>query len=403
VELMRVLYYLFFPSGFSGIARYTHEVLTRMCRLDGVEPELACAPSYHWRGQAPYRVWPGLHELAHPWPLRRRFRFAMAQFDSPKRLIERAVSSRPAVIHFSNITHLTYPMWKAALARTGARVVATVHDVYRERSIIHTRYENGQLRRFYRSADALLVHGREQATQLEGLGVHRDRIHIVPHGPYGFGTASGDVAAIRRRFAIPEDKQAALFFGTVRPNKNLDVLLEALVGHESSVHLVVAGEIPERHGRNAAFYSGMIQRFGLERYVTVINRRIQDQEAADLFTACDWVALPYGRSFSSQSGVLNVAAEYAKPVLVSATGAMGEVAGRYGIGVAVEPDCVESLRRGIAEMAAQINAGRVWRFQGYRRDFSWEMNAVRTLDVYRAITGTVMSGRVEAAEAVACA
>ena len=164
---MRVAFYLFFAG--SGIGRYTHELLNTLSRSSNISTELICLPSFHWRSEAHYAIWPGLYEIAHRNPLKRKSRFLTAQIANPKRLAQRASETRSNRIHLSNINHLTFPLWKKTLRRFGSKVVATVHDVRREKGIINHRYELNQLQRFYRWADALFVHSKAQADDLKSF------------------------------------------------------------------------------------------------------------------------------------------------------------------------------------------------------------------------------------------
>ncbi|WP_339908576.1 glycosyltransferase family 4 protein, partial [Symmachiella dynata] len=196
---MRVLFYLLFPG--SGIGRYTHELLTHLSTRDGVDAELACLPTFHWLSEAEYKTWTGLREIGHPIAWRRRLRFLTAQFANPQRLCRRLDEQRADIVHFSNINHFSFPFWRRALDASGAKVVATVHDVRRQSAMVNRHYETRQLKNFYRRADALLVHSQAQACDLaEFAGVNPDKVHVVPHGPYDYGQPSADRDTLRIKY-----------------------------------------------------------------------------------------------------------------------------------------------------------------------------------------------------------
>jgi glycosyltransferase involved in cell wall biosynthesis len=382
---LKVLFYLFFPG--SGIGRYTHELLEHFLDVDDIEAELVCLPSYHWRASARYRVHAELREIGHSVAIRRRARFLAGQFANPRRLARRAAESGADVVHLCNINHLTYPLWSRWLGRTSAIVTATAHDVRRAKAMINRRYEDRQLRSFYRRADALFVHSQVQREELvEFAGVPAGRIHIVPHGPYDYGSPSGTAGEIRRRFGWPEDRQVALSFGQVRDEKNLGLLIEALAAYRERLHLVVAGPGNGGGHRGIADYRRQAASLGMEGCVTFLNSYIPDEQVPDLFEACDWVVLPYSRTFTSQSGVLNVAAAHRRPVLASAAGTFAETLERNRIGLLVEPDSKVALAEGIGRMLQRIDAGGDFDFETYLRDYSWEENVRRTADVYRDLS-----------------
>jgi glycosyltransferase involved in cell wall biosynthesis len=97
----------------------------------------------------------------------------------------------------------------------------------------------------------------------------------------------------------------------------------------------------------------------------------------------DWVALPYSRTFTSQSGVLNVAAWYRRPVLLSDTPTFRETAEQCDIGCLVEPDNMDAIGEGIGRIVERVEARHIHQFDEYLSRFGWEENIDRTVRVYR--------------------
>jgi glycosyltransferase involved in cell wall biosynthesis len=247
-------------------------------------------------------------------------------------------------------------------------------------------YEDRQLQRFYEQADALFVHSQAQADDLlEFARVAPERVHIVPHGAYDYGRPAASREELRERLKWPRDKQVALFFGNVRDDKNLDVMLRALARHRDDLHVVVAGRGVGSPHKPMADYHRLAEELGLIANVTFDERYISDAEIPDLFEACDWVALPYSRSFTSQSGVLNVAVSYRRPVLLSATPTFVETLSQADVGILAPPDDVEGLTAGIGDMIAAVGACRTFDFDEYLRLFGWETNVRITCEVYRSL------------------
>jgi glycosyltransferase involved in cell wall biosynthesis len=381
---IRVLHYFAFPGG--GIGRYVHELLSRMHTVPDLAVELACVPSYHFLGNAPYPVWPGLRDITHPNPLRRRIRFAVNLVVNPLRAIARAQATGAHILHLSTIPHVTFAFWRRRLDRTGIKLVATAHDVRRSQGLISLRYELEQLRRLYRRCEALFVHSEFQKKDLiDFAGVCPERVYVVPHGPYYHGPPQADKETLRRRYGVPLDKQVALFFGDIRPDKNLDLFLRAMVPYKDRLFLVVAGQMRHRDGKDGNYYKKLAAELGLEGTVLWRLEYIPNDEVPNYFEMCDWVAMPYSRRFTSQSGVLNVAMAHHRPVLVTATPTIVETFEIAKTGILAIPDDLDDLIVRIGEMLSLPLHRLFDNIPRYLAEFSWEKNCAITGKVYRQV------------------
>lgn len=389
-DVIRVLHYFAFPGG--GIGRYAHELLSEMARHPELEVELACIPSYHYREQASYRLWPGLREITHPRPWRRRMRFAINLVVNPLRAIRRARVTGAQILHLSTIPHVTFALWSRALRHSGLKLVATAHDVRRHHAVVNLRYEIRQLQCLYRACDVLFVHSQYQKRDLiDFAGVNADRVLIVPHGPYDHGPPSASKEELRHRYGIPLNKQVALFFGDIRPDKNLELLIRATAPHRERIFLWVAGRIKGAGAHPLEYYQHIAAECGVTETIRFDVRYIPDQEVADLFTMADWVALPYSRTFTSQSGVLSIAAAYRRPILASGCGTFEETVAAYRLGVVVPPDDPEALATGMNRLINE--ASFPYEFDRYAAETAWPVNATQTIAAYAAMVAESNQGK----------
>jgi len=380
---LRVGFYIFFPGG--GIGRYTHNLMEAMGQRSGVEVEAICTPDYQWAHADGYVTWDELASISHEVPTLRRWRFLKGQFVNPKRAIEHASSAGLDVLHLANINHLSFPYWRPKIEDAEVKIVASAHDVMRGKSIISRWWENRQLKAFYRFADALFVHSDHQVRELvEFASVNQEKVHVVPHGLYSHGPVEASPRALREKWDLPLDQWIALFFGKIRDGKNLDGLLRALHCSGESLYLVVAGRGGGRH-HGIDYYRQLADELGATDRVKFVPRRIKDQEVGELFVASDWIALPYKSDFTSQSGVLNVAVHYERPVLMSSAPVLRETVQTCDIGVACSGDTSADLAEGIEALHQRLEAGHDHAFDAYRQQFSWEENTERTLAAYRGL------------------
>jgi glycosyltransferase involved in cell wall biosynthesis len=124
-----------------------------------------------------------------------------------------------------------------------------------------------------------------------------------------------------------------LFFGFVRKYKGLEYLIRALpeVLRQTTVQLLIVGEFWE--DRDA--YLQMIDEWGLQQHVTVVDRYVPNEEIGLYFSAADVVVLPYVDA--TQSAVVSLAYAFDKPVITTHVGGLPEVVTDGETGFVVPP------------------------------------------------------------------
>lgn len=109
----------------------------------------------------------------------------------------------------------------------------------------------------------------------------------------------------------PTDRIRFLFFGYIKEYKGLDLLIESFLKLRNSgfnnIELLIVGKC-----ENWEVYESMING------ETAIKKRIEsipNSEIPDVISSCHYILLPYRDS--AQSGVLNLAYQYNRPVIIS--------------------------------------------------------------------------------------
>jgi glycosyltransferase involved in cell wall biosynthesis len=234
------------------------------------------------------------------------------------------------VAHIGNLAYQTDWFDLRALRKI-APLVCDVHDVRPHRQTMPVALESFLLRRTYDSGGHLIVlHEALRQQLLEDFHVNRDRVHVIPHvvDP----TATRDPAV--QRPARP----VLLFFGTVRPNKGVHVLVKALMslGPKLDADVVIAGEADDEIVRRLTAAAARLPNMTLEL------GRVTTRRKQELWSSASWAILPYV-SFHSQSGVLADAYAYRVPAIVSDVGAIGPTVRDDCTGLVVPPNDVEAL------------------------------------------------------------
>lgn len=226
--------------------------------------------------------------------------------------------------------------------------------------------------------DALIVHGEATCAALAGRGIDMNRVHLVPHPPMRLATAmAADLAAVPAP-AVPR----ILFFGTIRPYKGLDLLVEAAIslwkdGHD--FELAIAGKpfMPVDH------LLGRVKGAGFaHRLVTDLGFLTEGRLDAHL-GAADMIAFPY-RSIDS-SGAFLSALGYGAAMITSDAGMFGELNKNDVARFPVEDTeaLADRLRSLIADSASRKRLGQAARALAARIG-GWAEAAALTERVYEA-------------------
>ncbi|MDZ7623148.1 MAG: glycosyltransferase [Ignavibacteriaceae bacterium] len=148
-------------------------------------------------------------------------------------------------------------------------------------------------------------------------------------------TETQDIKKLKREFGFEEDSLVLLFFGYVRKYKGLDILIEAfpkILSDNPNARLLIVGEFYD----DPKEYFELIKKLKIEDKVKVINQFVPNEDVAKYYQAADIVILPY-RS-ATQSGILNVAYGFYKPVIVTDVGGLAEFVDEGKTGFVVKPN-----------------------------------------------------------------
>ncbi len=158
----------------------------------------------------------------------------------------------------------------------------------------------------------------------------------------------------RAQFGFDKDDKVILFFGLVRKYKGLDLLLEAfgeLAQSDKKLKLLMVGEFYE----DIKPYQDIVDKHNIQSQVILENRYINNEEVEKYMQACDVVALPY-RS-ATQSGILNVAYSFRKPVVVTNVGELGQLVVEGKTGLVIPTADVPSVKKGIEQFLQLKESG----------------------------------------------
>ncbi len=188
----------------------------------------------------------------------------------------------------------------------------------------------------FRFVDYFIVHSKSVENDLLRF-VPNARYRMVPHPVYEIFGESISKREAQKKLGLRTDERVILFFGYVRPYKGLHVLLKAMpkILRQVRLKLLVVGEFYDDEEK----YRRQIAENGLQNNVVMCSEYMPNEEVEIYFSACDVLVLPY--ISATQSGIVQIAYHFDKPVIATDVGGLSEVVldGRTGFLVLPErPD-----------------------------------------------------------------
>jgi glycosyltransferase involved in cell wall biosynthesis len=258
-------------------------------------------------------------------------------FDIPRpgswlKVISRILEYRPDAILVHWYTPLlAVPLWfvlrRIRRALPATKIIAICHNVVPHERIPFDRWLT---KKTFALIDCAITHSERDAlaaaTWIPGVMVKK-----LFHPVYDFfprNITQGDARKI-----LGVSGNVVLFFGGIRSYKGLSYLLRAIqrVSQKIPITLLIAGEFFGGKER----YLRLMKELHIEDKVKIFDRYIPNEEVGTFFSASDVVAAPY--ISGTQSGAINVALAFEKPIIATDVGGFGEIVKNGETGYLVPP------------------------------------------------------------------
>lgn len=215
-----------------------------------------------------------------------------------------------------------------------------------------------------------VVHAKEEGEELKKIKKNPDYT-VTPHPTYNmFRFENMTRKQAREKLGIGETEKILLFFGFVREYKGLKHLLRAMpmiMEEVQEVRLLIVGDFDG----NREEYEELIRTLRIGERIKVIDGYTPDKEVEKYFAACDLVLLPY--ESATQSGIVQIAFGFERPVIVSRVGGLPEVVKDGETGYVTKPCAPEELADKVKQF---FREGRAEEFEeNIKKEaarFSWE-------------------------------
>ncbi|MFC1878439.1 glycosyltransferase [Chloroflexota bacterium] len=267
-----------------------------------------------------------------------------------------------------------------ALRAGGVKLVWSVHNLLGHESC-QPGLEIFARKILYRICNHVIVHcpgaGRaiRETYQLPQQAL--EKITIIPHGHYinDYANKISPLAA-RRRLGLPTAGRSWLYFGLIRPYKNVSALIETFKQIEGdNLSLIIAGEPQDEQLK-----SEIQRQIASHRRIQARLEFIPDDEIQTYMNAADLAVLPFRTILTSSSIML--AMSYAKAVVTPAIGCSPHILSQQRQ-LLYDPQSKTGLRDRLLA-SREMDLDRIGRHNlEIVRRFPWELTGQKTYELYR--------------------
>ncbi len=399
------------PNGSGGLIHYSYQLCTALAEegvdvtlITGREYELAHLP-HNFRVNNLLDLWslfdPQVTQNieANAWQRRwHKVRWTVRRGQRAIRLIAAWINLtrylsrlKPDIVQFSKINFPFEAIFLAQMRRNGLTLTQICHE-FELRENHEGPFSDLILRLYadiYKNFSAMFFHAKENCEKFLSLFpfVQSERTHVIPHGNSSWllkhFPQTYDWNAIQEHYVLKRGQPVVLFFGLLAPSKGIDDLIEAfaLVRESCDAKLLIAG-YPTKH-INLEKLKQKIAELDLTEHVVLDPRYIPLEEIGSLMDLATVAVYPY-RS-STQSGALQVAYTFGRPVIATEVGGLPEAVEHGRNGFLVPASSPPELADGILKLVTNPELAKV--MGEYARHlsetrFSWRTVARQIIRVY---------------------
>ncbi len=197
----------------------------------------------------------------------------------------------------------------------------------------------------FSAAQCFITHSQADLDHCKRLRPGAD-IRYNPHPTYRIFAANAVPTMEQAKAQLHlTDKKVLLHFGFIRPYKGLTYLLEAMarLSPEEGFHLLIVGEFYEAK----QVYLQALKQLQDRQQLTLIDRYVPNEDVPLYFSAADLVVAPY--LAASQSGVIQMAYAFSKPVIATHVGGLSEVVADHRTGYLLPPGDAPAIARAVRQ------------------------------------------------------
>lgn len=289
-----------------------------------------------------------------------------------------------------------------AVHKSGLPIVVTVHDIWNRfdifsrfgrnivgmpKALAFNTYLHVLSKLMFRYADAIICHSSYFTDILENeYKIGHEKLFVVEHGVPDCQIIDNVKAKSMMNIRA---KHVLLNFGTIWEAKGLEHLIQAMkhiVKEFPNVHLIIAGQ-PYKP-RYFEKLRSLSEKIGLEKYISIHAKFIEEDKLPIYFSASSLVVAPYIYT-TGVSGVVRMAFAFEKPVVASLNPLRIDELGlrENARGIVVPLGNPHQLAAAIAKLLRDDEFYEKLRqnIKAYKIETSWKNVATRTSEIYKKV------------------
>jgi len=293
-------------------------------------------------------------------------------------------TEKPIFIHFQLSQYPAFILFLCFFLKIfyKTKIVITAHNIISHEEKCYLRFI---FRKLYQIADIIIVHAKSNKLELLNLiNLSKTKIKVIPHGNYMFFNQKSNSQLTKQDvyFNSKNDTPQILFFGYIRKYKGLIILIRAMaevLKEIPNVKLIIAGKPIESFNP----YYQEIKKLNLFNNVLLDLNYIPFENVKKYFQQCNVVVMPYIKIY--QSGVLQLAYGFGKPVIATSCGGLPEVVEAGKSGLIIRPGNVSELTTSIKKILRDPELGlKMGKYALHlaKTKYSWETIAKQTFNIY---------------------